>query len=713
MKFEQVWKGRNCSDPETATFPASVPGNIQYDYGFACGFENVHFADRYKQYIPLENDAWEYSTVLKYQKKDGEHIFFVSEGIDYRYDILLNGEKIYSYEGMYRPVDVDLTSRLKGENDVLKVHIYPHPKSTTGRKDTRDEADESCKPAVCYGWDWNPRLLISGMWQDAYIETRDAFYIGYTEVLADLNEEMTEGSVHFSYTCEQPCETLLLDAEGREVYRGKDTEISVSSPELWWCNGQGNPYLYRWVIRNEKEERTGYIGFRKLRLVRNIGATDPSKFPKSRYDAPATVELNGRRILIKGSNWVNPELFWGQIDATRYDGLLILARDANMNMLRMWGGASVCKPAFYDLCDRYGILVWQEFMLACNNYLPTEHYLSVLEQEAVSIIRSLRHHPSLAFWCGGNELFNGWSGMDDQSPVLRLLNKLCYELDYSRPFLPTSPLIGMGHGGYTFSSDAQGGEVFQQFIHSHNTAYTEFGVPAVSSVETLREIIPADELFPIHKTEAWVAHHGFDAWGSDAWLQLPTWRSYFGEPESLEQLVEKSSWLQCAGYQAAFEEMRKQWPHCGMMLNWCFNEPWKTAANNSLIEYPAKPKPAYAFVKSALRPKLFSARIEKFAWLEGETFEAEIWLLNDSPEAVSGSVHISVCVGDQMTDLLDWKAETCANANKQGPTVRFVLPHAETDHFTLTLANDAGLSNSYCLQYRKKTSPLSSRMMNQ
>ena len=81
----------------------------------------------------------------------------------------------------------------------------------------------------------------------------------------------------------------------------------------------------------------------------------------------------------------------------------------------------------------------------------------------------------------------------------------------------------MGHGGYTFSSDAQGGEVFQQFIHSHNTAYTEFGVPAVSSVETLREIIPADELFPIHKTEAWVAHHGFDAWGSDAWLQLPTW----------------------------------------------------------------------------------------------------------------------------------------------------------------------------------------------
>lgn len=713
MKFYQTWQGRNCSEPAGCSFPASVPGNIQYDYGVAHGFADVQFADNYKQYLPLEDDDWEYCATLDYRKKEGERVFFVSGGIDYRYDILLNGEKIDSYEGMFRPVELELTDRLKGRDDILTVHIYPHPKSKTGHKDTRDEADESCKPPVCYGWDWNPRLLISGMWQEAYIETRDSFYIANPEVLSELDETMTKGTVRYAFACEQPCETLLFDADGKEVYRGTDTEITVVCPELWWCNGQGKPYLYRWSIRNAGEERSGYIGFRKLRLVRNIGAGDPVLFPKSRYDAPATVELNGRRVMMKGSNWVNPELFWGQIDARRYDELLTLVRDANMNILRIWGGASVCKAAFYELCDRYGILVWQEFMLACNNYLPSGHYLSVLEQEARAIIRSLRSHPSLAFWCGGNELFNGWSGMDDQSYPLRLLNKLCYELDYSRPYLPTSPLTGMAHGGYKFYSEAQGGDVFQQFLRAHNTAYTEFGVPSVSSVETLREIIPADELFPIHKTDAWLAHHGFDAWGSDAWLNLSVWERYFGEPESLEQLVEKSSWLQCAGYQAAFEEMRKQWPHCGMMLNWCFDEPWKTAANNSVVAYPAKPKPAYEAVRAALRPSLFSARIEKFSWREGETLEAEIWLLNDSPEAVSGAVRISVCIGAKTSQLLEWNASVGANTNLQGPTVRFVLPGVETDRVTLMLESDNGLSSSYCLHYRRKHVSKAIRILNQ
>ena len=703
MRFEQVWQGWNCSEPEDALFPASVPGNIQYDYGVAHGFGDVHYALNYQKYQPLENDAWEYITTLRYQKEAGERVFFVSEGIDYRYDILLNGAVIYSYEGMFRPVELDLTDRLSGENDELRVHIFPHPKTTTGHKDTRDEADQSCKPPVCYGWDWNPRLLISGMWQEAYIETRNAHTIKVNEVLANLDDEMTEGSVIYDFACETPCETLLLDAEGREVYRGTDRRISVHSPELWWCNGQGTPYLYRWVIRNKKEEASGYIGFRKLSLVRNIGANGPAEFPKTRYEAPITVELNGRRVFAKGSNWVNPDLFWGQTDAARYDELLTLARDANMNILRMWGGASVCKKSFYELCDRYGIMVWQEFMLACNNYRATPHYMAVLEQEATHVIRSLRSHPCLAFWCGGNELFNSWSGMDDQSHALRLLNKLCYEMDYKRPYIPTSPLFGMGHGGYRFYSNGQRGEVFQEFQTAHNTAYTEFGVPSISSAETQREIIPADELFPISKTETWTAHHGFDAWGAETWLCLDTLEEYFGKADSLEELVEQAAWLQSAGYQAAFEEGRRQWPHCSMMLNWCYNEPWKVAANNSIIEFPAKPKPAYAFVKAAMRPKLFSARIPKFKWIAGETFEAEIWLLNDTPEAISGTVRASLQVGDKIFELPQWTAEANANANTQGPTVRCVLPDLENvDRLTLTLTAEDGMSSTYTLQYRRK-----------
>lgn len=715
MKYKQRWTGvRLPINGMAEEFNVTVPGNIQLDYGIHAGFKDVQYADNYKQYLPLEDDHWEYRTTLSYEKKQGERVFFVSGGIDYQYDILLNGKKIDSYEGMYRAVSLDLTDHLTEGKDLLTVHIYPHPKRPGASVGTRIEADQSCKPPVCYSWDWNPRLLISGIWQDSYIETRDEYYIDGAEVLAELNDEMTEGRVKVAFACDKPCTITLYNMDGHVVYEGSETAFTVNNPELWWCNGQGTPYLYRWVIRNEKEERSGRIGFRKLRLVMNTGVDDPPMFPKSRYDAPMTVELNGRRIMAKGSNFVNPELFWGMTTKQRYDDLLTLAKDAHMNILRMWGGACACKDSFYDLCDEYGIMIWQEFMLACNNYIATEHFMSVLESEGTALIKMLRHHPCLAFWCGGNELFNGWSGMNDQSHALRLLNKLCFELDYHRPFLPTSPIIGVAHGGYTFMDESEGWDIFSEFQRSSNTAYTEFGVPSAASVELLKKIIPQDELFPIKPTASWIAHHGFEAWGDDTWLCLPTLEKYFGVPSSLEEVVDLSNWLQCTGYQAAFEEMRKQWPYCSMMLNWCYNEPWITAANNSIISYPAIPKPSYEYVKSAMRPALFSARISKFDWKAGEMFEAEIWFLNDQPQAIRGDVHIRLQVGNESIELLDWHAEAKANGNVQGPTVRFILPNVEANCLTLTLESDDKLSNSYRLLYRPdKPSAPKPRILNQ
>ena len=339
--------------------------------------------------------------------------------------------------------------------------------------------------------------------------------------------------------------------------------------------------------------------------------------------------------------------------------------------------------------------------------------MTVLESEATAIIKKLRGHASLAIWCGGNELFNSWSGMDDQSAPLRLLNSLCFELDRERPFLYTSPLYGMAHGGYTFYLNRQGGEVYKSFANSRNTAYTEFGVPSISSVEALEKIIPKDELFPPRETEAWVAHHGYKAWIEDTWLCLSTLESYFGKPTSLEQLVDNSNWLQCEGYRFIFEEARRQWPHCSMAINWCYDEPWRTAANNSIIEYPVKPKPCYEFVENALRPTLFSAKIGKFTWHMGETFEAELWLLNDAAIEVSGKVSARLSVGGQTYDLLEWSAKAEANKNLQGPTLRFVLPSVNDDRLVLTLEGENGTSSIYTLQYaNKKEAKPAYRIMN-
>ena len=149
-----------------------------------------------------------------------------------------------------------------------------------------------------------------------------------------------------------------------------------------------------------------------------------------------------------------------------------------MNIFRMWGGSGIQKDRFYELCDECGIMVWQEFPLVCNNYVNDPHYLEILEQEATCIVKSLRKHPCVVLWCGGNELFNGWSKMTDQHHALRLLNKICYDHDRNTPFLATSPLAGMAHGCYLFSYE--GKEVYRMFNEAHYTAYTEFGVPSVA-----------------------------------------------------------------------------------------------------------------------------------------------------------------------------------------------------------------------------------------
>ena len=151
-----------------------------------------------------------------------------------------------------------------------------------------------------------------------------------------------------------------------------------------------------------------------------------------------------------------------------------------------------------------------------------------------------------------------------------------------------------------------------------------------------------------------------------------------------------------------------------MGINWCYNEPWITAANNSLLTYPATPKPAYEYVKAALRPTLFSAKIEKFRWYSGETFSAELWLLNDAPEEVSGVAEVSLQIGDKDIELLTWNAKTEANAHLQGPTVRTVLPSTDADRLYLTVRAENGLESRYCFQYVNEPPKVDlSRLLNQ
>lgn len=688
--------------------PAVVPGAVQLDWARAEGWPPYWHGGNCASYRWMEDVFWTYRAQVGGAACRGdERLVFVCGGVDYRFAVLWEGQVIHEQEGMFTPFEINLTDRVQ-QGGRLEIRLHPAPKAPSD-KDDQSQARLSVKPAVAYGWDWHPRLIPLGIWQDTYLETRPAAHFRNCEITYSLDPAMRTANLDVVAAVSPPADErewrwALADPSGTVVVRGQgrvgggtghDT-ATLANPELWWPHDHGPQPLYRATFEllgpsgQPVDRRVERVGFRRVRLVMNEGTWDwPSVFPKSRSPAPITVEINGRAIFARGTNWVPPDIFPGTITTETYHSLLKLIHDAHMNLIRSWGGGIVNKESFFDLCDDLGLLVWQEFPLACNLYEDDPAYLRVLDTESCSIIRRLRRHPCLAMWCGGNELFNSWSGMTDQSLALRILNRNCLDLDPATPFIPTAPLEGMGHGDYRFR-DEQGKEVHQIFSAARNTAYSEFGCPGPSSVEYLKRFIPESELWPPRPGLSWQIHHGLGAWGvyPTTWLCLDVLRHYFGETAGLEEMVSQGQWLQAEGYKAIFEEARRQKPVCSMALNWCFNEPWPSAANNSIVNWPADPKPAYHAIAASCRPVLASARIPKFSWTEGEDFEAEIWLLNDSFEAIpAGRMVAAIVVGDRRADVFEWEHPAAdPNRHVRGPIVRWRLPHPGVSaRFTLCL----------------------------
>ena len=699
---------------------ATVPGAVQLDIAKAEKYAPYFYAEHWKDYLWMEDQFFTYRTNFsKPETTAGERVVFVSKGIDYRFKIFMNGEELLSQEGMFTPVSIDITDHLKANNEI-KVLVFPAPKLHQWPVD-RSQAAGSVKPAVSYGWDWHPRLIPLGIWDETYLEIQpqshiDDFHVNYT-----LNKNLDAAEISLDFSGKNleksPFVWTLKDEDGKEVLKSESqTKLTLANPQLWWTHDHGKPYLYQSIVQlfdhSGKVIQTleSKIGFQRIRLVTNQGAwNEPEGFPKTRTAPPIQLELNGRNIFCKGTNWVNPEIFPGIITRERYDDLLTLAKEANFNILRIWGGGIVNKESFFDLCDEKGIMVWQEFPLACNNYPDDPHYLSILRQESASIINSVKKHPSLAFWCGGNELFNSWSRMTDQSLALRLLNSQCLELDPNSPFIPTSPLMGMGHGNYVFRDLDPNNkeEVFSNMARAHFTAYTEFGMPAPASVEVLKTIIPKEELWPPKPGGSWESHHAYKAWVGNTWLCQDIIEDYFGVSNSLEELVANGQLMQCEGYKCIYEEARRQKPYCSMAANWCYNEPWPTAANNSLISYPSIPKPGYYAVKNACRPVLASAKFSKFKWNEGESFFAEIWMLSDLPMDIpSGKVKMKLIAGNKELNVLSWEFTAMkANVNQTGPTARCKLPAWKTDRFKVVLEVEGHpeYNSEYTMAYQPRT----------
>ena len=333
----QVGHSAGASDEPTEWVPAEVPGAVQIDWGRALGLDPVN-APNPADYVWMEDAHWTYRATLSLPElNQGGRLWFVSKSIDYSFEIRLDGEVLHRQEGMFTPVRLDLTERA-AEGSVLEVVVDPAPKSGPNLEDrtagSREQANQSCKPAMNYGWDFAPHLIPLGISDETYLEVTHSGCILDVESIAHVNRDLAEGTLECTVKI-QPYEFggvhwALLDPDGREVAWGSassDAEdlafsAKIDSPALWWPRDQGPQPLYTSRVEVLDEEdglmdaRETRVGFRTIRLVENAErnrANDGVVPPTTRSLPPMTLEVNGRRIFAKGSNWVSPNLYHGAV----------------------------------------------------------------------------------------------------------------------------------------------------------------------------------------------------------------------------------------------------------------------------------------------------------------------------------------------------------------------------------------------------------------
>ncbi len=677
----------------SAPIPASVPGYIQEDCRKAFGLPSIHEGNNEDKYYGLEDKYWHYRTSVTV-KEDGCP-FLVLESVEYKYEILIDGVKKAVHEGMFTRTEVDL-AEYRGKEISVEVVIEPAQKlpGEPINEGVGWESAESCMPAFEYGWDWAPRFIVLGIVGDAYVEYRPAARLTGLEVSYRLNDtvDRAEITVSFLPTADGDAVLTLTGHEGETLISETASvtggvffrqTLSLDRPPLWYPHNHGaQPLcLLRAELKRDgktTDEKTRKIGFRRVRMVNNGNTVHNG----DHVDLPATIEINRERCFGQGSNWVPSALSYSEVEYGHVKTLLTLAKEANMNILRLWGGSFIQPDWFYDLCDELGIMLWQEFPLACAHYSEKDGYLAVLEQEATAIVKALRTHPCIVLFCGGNELFCGWSRcMTMQSKALRLLDAVTYRNEPEVPYWHSSPLPGVKHGAYSVL--AGGTEILQTFYVSDYLGYTEYGCGSVSDYETLKAILTEEQLANPTADPIWQARHG------QRWAAFSMTSKITGIPENapLSEMAAASNEVQANCYRSLFETVRQKWPHSSLAINWDYNEPWETLAGNELVYYPARPREAYYAVKEALRPTHLSLGFRKLRWKPGERITLTPYLLNDSAaEAPAAEAQITLKDGETVLSSFRFSHPAVApRTNYASAALSFPAPAVRTGKLTLTV----------------------------
>jgi beta-mannosidase len=615
-------------------YPAIVPGVIHLDLLANQLIEDPFWGKNELKQRWIEDEDWVYKTtfIIDELLKNYQNIELNFEGLDTYADVYLNGQKILSANNMFRSWNIEVSDQLaEGENELKvvfhspvkyneqKVENYPYP-LPSGNETTDIKTKVSSftrKAAYQFGWDFAPRFVTCGIWRpisiNAWNKAKIADVFTSTQEIDIIKAKMlTQIEIEVAVAGDY---VLIVDGNKHTEKLSSGRNIlyypfEIENPKLWWCNGYGEAHLYSQNVEfiSEKEtidHKTINYGVRTIELV-----NEPDSIGTSFYFL-----LNGKPIFIKGANYIPQDMFLPRVTDEQYKKLIEDVKEANMNMLRVWGGGIYENELFYDLCDQNGILVWQDFMFAGSLYPDDIEFKENVKQEVIQNIKRLRGHPSIALWCGNNEIevaWNnwGWQKQYGYSPeestmiwnnYLAIFHQLIPELiaiyDPLRVYTPTTPLSNWGsaenfnHGSMHYWGVWHGREPFENFENNVGRFMVEYGFQSFPEISTLQQVM-SDSSLNLNSSAMKNRQKSYIGNG----LISDHINQYYGEPETFTAFVLLSQQTQAKGLGMAIKAHKNKQPHCMGTLFWQLNDCWP-GPSWSVIDYYGKHKLAYDVVK--------------------------------------------------------------------------------------------------------------------
>jgi beta-mannosidase len=611
LDLSGIWRLESADGEFSADI--ALPGDV-HSALFAAGIIADPYVARNELDVRWVADRdWLMTCHFDHAGPDGSDWYLDLEGLDTVAEVSLNGFAVLSSQNAFRRYRPDVTGALRPGRNTLSILIHsataaanelaarqPFPIPYAAQNCPIPNGNMLRKPACHFGWDWNLAIVPLGVYGRVGLKPMRRARVEYVQIAQD---HLADGSVvvdvavtlHGGKAASVPVAFRFAGEERHvevKVSLGENLHVErfvVHEPELWWPAGSGAQHLYPLEIDCEGETVRRNIGLRRVELLTE---TDEA-------GARFAFKVNGHEIFCRGANWIPADALPSRATPELTRNLLRAAVDANMNMIRVWGGGFYEQDFFYDICDELGLLVWQDFMFACNLYPSTLDFLAEVRAEVDYQVRRLGSHPSIALWCGDNELIGALNWFEESRKnrdrylvnydrLNRAVEEAVRAADPEALWWPSSPSPGKMSFGDAWHDDSSGDMHFwsvwhesRDFEHYRDVKprfCSEFGFQSFPSLSVARGFIEsADDLNVVSPVMEW---HQKNAGGNARIAE--TMMRYFRYPEGFGNFIYLSQIQQGVAIRTAVEYWRSLKPHCMGALYWQLNDTWPVASWSGL-----------------------------------------------------------------------------------------------------------------------------------